>query len=305
MSAAPSPKRPLFLSLLLLRPCPPGRKRWLYNLGRTAVVGAYLYLAGGLVLMALEDWLLFRPTTAAEHWRAPPPGLDPQDVTLTSGDGTALHAWWITPPNWTPEQGALLECHGNGGNLCMSAGNALKWRDELHVAVLLFDYPGYGKSAGTPSEPALYAAGDAAYDWLVNEKHVPANRVLLYGQSLGGAVAVDLAARRPHRALLLTSVFTSFPDVAQARVMIVPARWLAHNQFRSIDKIPQVATPVFIAHGTADHTIPFDEGERLFAAVTSEHKRFLRIEGGSHNLLPDGQIQRAVRDFLAEVGAAN
>jgi uncharacterized protein len=298
-----APCRSLLLSLFLLRSCQFVRKPWLYNLSRLAVASLYLYFAGVLFLMMAEDRLVFRTLTAAEYWKPPPPGLDPRDVEFISADGTRLHGWWITPPNWEPEQGALLSCHGKGGNLSIVGSSALQWRNQLNVAVLLFDYPGYGYSDGQPSEASCYAAADAAYAWLRDVQQVPAQRLLIHGQSLGGAVAVDLASRRPHRALILSSTFTTFPDAAQSTVPFAPAKWLAHNQFRSLDKIAQITTPIFIVHGTADHTVPYWQGERLFAAATSTHKRFLRIDGGPHNLDHTGDVQRAVRAFLRDVDA--
>jgi uncharacterized protein len=305
MSSVSLPSRSLLLSLLLLRSGPQARKPWLHKLLRFAVGGLYLYAAVLLALMALEDRLLFSPKTAADYWNPPPDDLDPQEVDLTSPDGTRLHAWWCAPPYWRPEQGALLYCHGNGCNLSTPAQAATVWRDQLHVAVLLFDYPGFGHSEGRPSEAGCCAAADAAYDWLVQKQKVPAQRLLIYGLSLGGGVAVDLASRRPHRALLLTSTFTSFPDLAQTIVPFTPAKWLAHNQFRSLDKIAHIATPVFIAHGSADLLIPYRQGECLYEAATSEHKRFLRIEDGPHDLVVEWKIPFAVRDFLLEVEDAS
>ena len=287
------------LSLLLLRAYPQARRPWLYRLARLGVAGVYLYLVLALGLLAAEDLLAFNPAPATAYWTPPPPGLDPGDIELTSADGTELHAWWSEPMGWTPQQGALLLCHGQGGNLSSMGRAALQWRDLLGVAVLLFDYPGFGYSAGSPSETGIYAAADAAYDWMVSEKRVPATRVLIMGQSLGGGVAVDLASRRPHRALLLFSTFTSFPEAAQSTLHVFPARWLAHNQFRNDEKIGKIATPVFVVHGTADRTIPYWQGERLFAAVTSEHKRFVRVDGGTHNLIDRPEVLKAACEFLA------
>lgn len=297
--------RSLCRSLLLLRSHPPARKRWWYTLARLGVASLYFYAAVLIALLVLEDRLLFNARTAADYWDAPPPGLDPVDVTLTSADGTHLHGWWTVPPDWTPERGALLYLHGNGCNLSTLGPCAVVWREQLNVAVLLIDYPGFGHSDGQPSEAGLYAAGDAAYDWLVNEQKVPATRLLIHGLSLGGGVAVDLAARRPHRALLLSSTFASFPDEAQAVVPFIPCKWLAHNQFRNLDKIAHITTPIFIAHSTTDPLIPFSHGERLYAAATSEHKHFLPIENGPHDLRDEWRIPLAVRQFLLELEPTN
>jgi fermentation-respiration switch protein FrsA (DUF1100 family) len=272
--------------------------RWVV-VGRPVLLVVY-GLGGLLVLLLLiENWFLYIPTTAAQDWIPPPPGLDPEDVVLTGADGTRLHAWWCAPRGWTPEQGAMLRCPGNAGNLSYRGQDALEWKRDRGTAVLLIDYPGYGRSSGKPSEAGCYAAADAAYDWLVNEQKVPAGRVLLYGESLGGAIAVDLAARRPHRALIVVSSFTSFPDMAQARAPFLLAHYFVKNKLDSLSKIGRCSGPVFIAHGTADGLVPFSQGERLFAAVTAPQKRFYKMVGLDHNQI-DPQMYEALTEFLAE-----
>ena len=275
-------------------PAPPSR--WVV-VGRPVLLGVYGF--GGLLvlLLLIENWFLYHPTTADQDWGPPPPGLDPEDVELTSADGTRLHAWWCVPGDWTPEKGAMLRCPGNAGNLCYRCEDALEWKRDRDTAVLLIDYPGYGRSGGKPSEAGCYAAADAAYDWLVNEKEVPPERVLLYGESLGGAIAIDVAARRPYRALIVVSSFTSFPDIAQAHMPFLPARYFVKNKFDSLSKIGRCPGPVFIAHGTADGLVPFSQGERLFAAATTPQKRLYQMVGLDHNRV-DPKMYKALADFL-------
>ncbi len=167
------------------------------------------------------------------------------------------------------------------------------------MAVLVFDYPGYGRSSGVPSEAGCYAAGDAAYDWLSKVQHVPAERIILVGGSLGGGIATDLARRRPHRVLVLVAAFTSFPDMAQLKYPWLPARWLVHNHFDNLGKIADCRGPVFIAHAPQDKLIPFEQGERLFAAA-HEPKRFFPMPNYWHNDLPVEAFYPALGDFLAE-----
>src|SRR5207248_5963463 len=131
---------------------------------------------------------------------------------------------------------------------------------QLEMPVLIFDYPGYGRSEGSPSEAGCYAAAEAAYAWLVQTQQVPPGQIILYGGSLGGGVAVELARRQPHRALILVSTFTSIPDMAQQLYPWLPARWLVRNRFDSLAKIGQCTQPVFIAHGTADGLLPYTQG---------------------------------------------
>src|SRR5262245_13698348 len=138
---------------------------------------------GGDVLRALENLLVFRPRRHTDDWR-PPPDDRVQDVTLPLPDGPRIHAWWCPVADWRPTQGAMLYCHGNAGNLSHRGAGVGHWRRELGLPVLIFDYPGYGKSEGRPTEAGCYAAAAAAYDWLVQTQQIPAGRLVLYGGSL-------------------------------------------------------------------------------------------------------------------------
>lgn len=279
-------------------------RSWRRRLGRLSVYGGFCYLAILGTLLVLEDRLLFRASRASEVWLEPPAALAAENVMLTPADGAPVHAWWAVPPGWTPAQGAVLFFHGNGGNLSWRGDSMRQWVEQMRTGVLLIDYPGYGHSGGAPSEAGCYAAGDAAYDWLTDHRHVAPERILLFGGSLGGAVATDLALRRPHRALVLLCAFTSFPDMAQKTVPWLPGRWLVHNQFDNLKKIPSCAGPVFIAHGTEDQLIPYEQGEHLFEAA-QEPKRFLPLDGFRHRDTPPAAFFPALRAFLNEVESAS
>jgi fermentation-respiration switch protein FrsA (DUF1100 family) len=248
-----------------------------------------------IVLFALENKLVYHPTRWTEEW-SPPPAPEVQDVELTGADGTAIHAWWWPNPT---AQGAVLYCHGNAGNLSSRGPTLGKIRQALNEAALIFDYPGYGKSGGTISERGCYLAADAAYDWLVHDRRIDPERIIIYGGSLGGGIAVDLASRKKHRALVLAKTFTSLPDVAQSMYPLLPVRWLMRNRFDSLGKIGHCRNPVFIAHGTADHLVPFALGQRLFAAA-NEPKELFTVEGGDHNDPLPAEFFHRLRDFLAE-----
>jgi fermentation-respiration switch protein FrsA (DUF1100 family) len=248
-----------------------------------------------LLLMFLENWLVFHPTTVSQDWREPPNDRV-RDVELHTPDGTRIHAWWCPVEGAT---GAVLYCHGNAGNLSHRSGAVAGLQKLLDESVLIFDYPGYGRSGGKPSEAGCYAAADAAYDWLVTEQKIGPERILLYGGSLGGAVAVDLAARRPHRALLLVKTFTSAPEVAQRIYPWLPVRWIMRNRFDNLAKIGKCRRPVFIANGTADRLVPFDLGRRLFEAA-NEPKYFFPLDGADHNDPVPADLFPALRQFLAK-----
>jgi fermentation-respiration switch protein FrsA (DUF1100 family) len=251
-----------------------------------AVAGLTLiYCSIILLLLAIENRLVFRPVPASVRWREPLAGVTFEDVEFEGAHGVRLHGRWFPCPRAT---GAVLICHGRSGNLSQEVGpNSLAgWHKELGVSAFLFDYPGYGRSRGIPDEAGCYAAADGAYGWLTRTKNVPPGQVLIFGQSLGTAVAVDRASRRPHRALVLVAPFTSLPDVAVSNYLLLPAPLLMHNRFASLEKIGRCTRPVFIAHGTDDHMVPFTLGKRLFDAA-NEPKLFLTVPGAHHNCVND------------------
>ncbi|HEV3260546.1 MAG TPA: alpha/beta hydrolase [Gemmataceae bacterium] len=259
-----------------------------------------LLLAAGITGCAsLEASLLYQPTRDLRGGLAPP-GSRVKDFYLNTADGTAVHARWC-PCDGADE--ALLFCHGNAGNLGDRAGPVADLVRLLGVSVLIFDYPGYGRTGGTPSEAGCYAAADAAYDWLLGAQGIPADRILVLGESLGGGVAVDVASRRQHRALILIKTFTSVPNVAQEQLPLLPAQWLVSNRFDNLGKIGRCAGPVFIAHGDRDRVISFAQGQQLFEAARGP-KRFLRLPGCDHNDALGPEFYAALAAFLRETATA-
>lgn len=262
------------------------RTKWRWLLGASAA-----YVAVLVVLLLLEDTLLYRPKHNTQ-WLTPPPNLAAEDVWLTAA-GVRVHAWWCPCPG---ADGAVLFCHGNSGNISQRSGDTiLKLMHALQESVLIFDYPGYGQSDGVPSESGCYAAADAAYDWL--SARVAAARIDIMGQSLGGGVATDLASRRPHRALVLAKTFASFPEVAQSQLPMFPARWLVRNRFDNLAKIGACTGPVFIAHGDRDHLIPLSQAQRLFEAAPVP-KRFLLMRGHGHHGGLSAELFAELAEFL-------
>jgi fermentation-respiration switch protein FrsA (DUF1100 family) len=247
------------------------------------------------VFEAVANWLLFRPTAHRKFWDRPP-NARVQDVEW-SVPGARVHAWWCPTEGWRPDQGALLYFHGNGGNLSHRGPGISRWQGELGTGVLIVDYPGYGRSTGRPTEAGCYAAADAAYAWLTGPKGIAPENVLLYGGSLGCAVAIDLAFRRPHRAMVLVSPFTSVTAMARHLYPLLPPL-LVPNLFDSLAKIPRCPRPHFVAHGTADRLVPFAQGQRLFAAA-NEPKEFFPLEGYDHHHTPGPAFYARLRDFLA------
>lgn len=256
-----------------------------------------IYVGVVLVLMFLENWLVYHPFPIEETWKPPADNVI-EEVWVSTGEGERIHGLWFPEPK---ADGALLYCHGNGGNVSHRVGASLWLAKNLNKSVLAFDYPGFGKSEGRPTEAGCYAAADAAYDWL--SAKVPAERIVLFGKSLGGGVAVELATRRTHHALVLAKTFTSIPDVGQARFPWIPARWLMRNRFDNLAKIGRCPRPIFIMHGDCDSLIPFRQAEELFAAAPSP-KRFFPIVGGVHDGSFPPDFLASLNDFLREIDAA-
>lgn len=243
----------------------------------------------------LERRLVFLPSSAEEAWLKPEDHRT-QEVWFYAADGNKISARWIPPE--TPHHGAVLVANGNGGNLTHRGKLAAELRKATGAGVLLFDYPGYGKSAGTPSEEGCYAAGEGAYKWLLEEQKVAPERLILCGESLGGGTAVELATRHDHRALVLIYTFTSLPDAAKHHFPFLPVKTLMRTRFDNLSKIGKCHRPVFFVHGTADKVVPFSHSEQLFAAA-NEPKQFVRLEGRGHEwLLAELYLPELVK-FLA------
>jgi hypothetical protein len=177
----------------------------------------------------------------------------------------------------------LLWCHGNAGNIIHRLENLA----ELHhsgLAVFLFDYRGYGRSGGRPSEEGLYQDALAAYGHLTETRGVEPRRIVIFGRSLGSAVAGDLASRRPAAGLILESAFPSIRHLAKAYLWGLPAHWFLTAQFNLAERLPKIHMPVLVIHGDRDQTVPLSFGEQVFEAARPP-KAFYRVEGADHNNL--------------------
>jgi hypothetical protein len=192
-----------------------------------------------------------------------------------------IHAWWVPVRE---ARLATLFFHGNAGNLTHRAYRVPEWQ-AAGSSVLMVDYRGYGKSRGSPSEKGLYEDGDSAYQWLLARGYSP-ERIVIHGESLGTAVAVDLASRRKCGAVILEAPFTSGREMAGRLLPVLGP--LIFRGFDQIGKIPRVEAPLLVIHGDRDEVLPFEMGQRLFEAAR-EPKQFWRVEGARHNDL----IQRA------------
>lgn len=247
-----------------------------------------------LGIRGLERLLTFHPVAydGGPRWELPP---DVQDEWIAGTGGTRLHAWRFRFQK-TP-RAVLVHNHGNGGNLTNISALATDMAGRGYE-VLLWDYRGYGRSEGDlPSdEETLFADGAAVFD----HARRLGKPVAVWGQSLGTTVSTDVCSRRPCAALVLESGLSSGRDYARTQVSWIPTplHIFAKFTFASAEKLPRVSAPVLIAHGTADRTIAYSHGERLFAAAPAARRRLLRIDGGTHWLASTPGYWNQVAAFL-------
>ena len=275
----------------------PGRARQLQVTGlRLLFFFAAVLFGGCAYLSEKQGELIFRP--AKETWWAQVrDDAYPERWIKVGGNGDKVHAWWL--PNENANAPAVLYFHGARWDLRASASRIERWR-RLGFSVLAVDYRGFGKSTEiAPSEQS--AAEDAEAAWRELVALTPDHRHLIVGHPLGGAIAVELAAKHPEAAgLVLESTFTSVADmVNESPWGFLPVTLILTQKFDALSRIRDVKMPVVIAHGTNDRTVPFRMGERLFAAAPSP-KRFIKVEGGTHHNLSGAgfaQYQQALREL--------
>jgi pimeloyl-ACP methyl ester carboxylesterase len=270
------------------------------------IVGALLvgYLILVLLVRAMEPRLVFAPGPA-RRLTAPPPGLglDPAPVRFRAEDGVALSAWVIHPPADAADPFWVLICHGNAGNLS-EGGRAEHYAGlrGLGLGILAFDYRGYGESQGAPSEQGVYLDAVAAYRELRDSLGVSPERIVIFGHSLGSAVAVELATRAAAAGLVLDGALTSGVARGQEIYPWLPVRLIARNRFESDRKIARLTLPKLFLHARADDVVPIHHGRRLFA-LAPEPKRFVELAGGHGDafLADSARYFGALADFVREL----
>ncbi|MDB5309202.1 MAG: alpha/beta hydrolase [Gemmataceae bacterium] len=252
-------------------------------------------LAGGAA--AIEDSIVFQPRLYPRGDWTPDPRIE--DVYFTSSDGVRLHGWFAEPDR-NPPRAVVLFTHGNGGNVTTRRQVLHLFRDQLGAAVLVFDYRGYGKSGGTPTEPGVLDDARAARRWLAARAGVREGDIVLAGHSLGGGVAVDLAAADGARGLVLEGTFTNLPDVAASHVPLLPVRAVMQARLDSLSKIRAYRGPLLQVHGDADRIVPYALGRKLFEAA-NEPKQFVTVPGGGHSDPPTPEYAAALDRFLSSL----
>ncbi len=222
-------------------------------------------------------------------------GLKYEDVYFDTEDGVRLNGWFIPANN---AKGTILFCHGNGGNISHRF-DSIAIFNKLGCEIFIFDYRGYGRSAGRPNEQGTYLDALAAYEYLTKQKNRKSNRIVLFGRSLGGAIAIDLATKVEASALIVESSFTSTVNIAREIYPFLPVKWIVTMKYDSISKIDSIKIPKLIIHSRDDDLIRFHHGRELFEKAR-EPKKFLELRG-SHNegfLLMEEEYTKKIGEFL-------
>ncbi len=244
-----------------------------------------------VTIRVVENRLIYFPPRYPEGFPSPQTYEgEIEDVWLQTADGVRINAFYRPSP---ASKQALLWFHGNAENIGYDLPH-LRLLAKIGVNILAVDYRGYGRSEGSPDEAGVYHDADAAYEYLLNQRHFRAQDIIIYGHSLGGAVAVNLASRRQCGGLIVQSSFTNARAMAQRMFAIPFLGYAAKSRFDSLQRIREVHAPILIAHGTRDGVVPFAMGQQLFAAAP-EPKRFYTIEGAGHNDL----MEVGGADYLA------
>jgi fermentation-respiration switch protein FrsA (DUF1100 family) len=220
-----------------------------------------------------------------------------EDVTFTASDGVKLTGWWIPAPN---PRGTVLFCHGNGGNIstCLDTVVII---NRLGLNLLMFDYRGYGRSEGSPSEQGTYADADAAWDFLVKEKGIKPSEVIVWGRSLGGPIAAKTAWTHAPGLVIMESTFTSLHQLVADRFFNAPSWLLSSYAYDTRQHLGHVRAPVLVIHSPDDEVVPFSHGKALYEALPSRGS-FLEIRGSHNRGYVDSVdiYQAAISEFIAK-----
>lgn len=220
--------------------------------------------------------------------------LEYQEIYFNTADNKKIQAWFI--PNKNAEL-TILFSNGNAGNISYRL-EKISILHDLGVNIFIYDYRGYGRSQGSPSESGLYRDIRGAYDYLVNNLGVSSDKIVLYGESLGGAVAIDLASQKPVRALITEGTFASVKEMARKILPFIPT-FIYASRFDNLTKIADIDCEKLIIHSKDDRIIPFSQGKSLFKAA-SQPKILLKLKGGHNTSFLDSakEYRQGIKSFL-------
>lgn len=269
------------------------------SLNTAAILAATLYGAMLLTLFLRQDSLVYYPDLPGRAYEATPGDykLPYENVTLTTSDGVRLAAWFVPAEH---PHGTLLFTHGNAGNISHRL-DAIRLFHEIGLSVFIFDYRGYGQSSGKPDEAGTYRDAEAAWQHLTAQRGIAPKQIVVFGESLGGAIATHLAAQHRPGALILASAFTSVPDLAADLYPLLPVRWITRYRYDTRHHLQDVHAPVLVAHSREDEITPFGHGQSLYAAA-HEPKQLLELRGGHNDLFSMNAetFARATSNFIGQ-----
>lgn len=282
---------------------------------RLLAVAVLTYLGVCVVITFLQSRLVYFPTRGYDATPADV-GLQFEDLTLETSDGVSIAAWYLPHPD---PMGSIIFCHGNAGNMADRL-HSLKLLHDMGLSVLIFDYRGFGRSEGRPSEEGTYQDAEAAWRYLIETRGEKPGRVVLFGRSLGGAVAIELARRHAENgrragqplqeggpaALVVESTFTNLVDIGRLHYRFLPVRLLLSYRYASIEKVSEINCPKLFFHGRDDTLIPLANGRKLFDAA-AEPKQFIETPG-EHNeagFAYSREFTERLKGFLTECRMSN
>jgi len=269
------------------------------SLLRILLIAAVTYLAVTVGAYLFYDRLLYHPTSeiVMTPYEA---GMEYEEIDFRTADGFWLNGWYV--PSSKEDSMAVLFFHGNAGNISYRL-ESIRIFHRLGLDVFIFDYRGYGKSRGKPSEEGLYWDGRAALEVLLDRGY-HMSKIVFFGRSLGGAVAAKLAAEQTPAALILESTFTSLADIGKRYFPFLPVRYLVRDAFATIKHLESVNCPVLVVHSRDDEIIPYGHGRALYEAAR-EPKAFLELKG-DHNggfILTGEDYTQGLKNFLLSIRA--
>jgi fermentation-respiration switch protein FrsA (DUF1100 family) len=262
-----------------------------------------LYVLLMLLACSLQKRMTYAPSAHIEY-NPRMMGLEYEEIHFPSAESNRaprvdLHAWFVPAKD---SRGVLLFCHGNGGNISHRLDSILQFH-QIGLDVFIFDYRGYGRSGGSPSEAGLSADARGAWEYLTRERGVEPGRILLFGRSLGGAVAASIAENlegpAAPAALILESTFTSLPDVGARLYPWLPVRLLSREKYPTLERLERIHVPVLVCHSPDDEVVAYVFGKRLYEAAKVP-KQFLEMRGGHNSgYLEMGEAyKKAILDFV-------
>jgi fermentation-respiration switch protein FrsA (DUF1100 family) len=242
-------------------------------------IAAGIYLLLALALYLLQGKMVFLSGMPGRALTATPGdiGLTYEDVFLSTADSERLHGWFVPAAG---ARGVVLFLHGNAGNISHRL-DSIAIFNQLGLDTLIIDYRGYGESSGKTSEQGTYLDAQAAWDYLVDERGVSADRIIIFGRSLGGAIGAWLGSRNTPAAVIIESSFSSGVDMARRLYSFLPVGLLTRLRYPVAEYASRLQSPVLVVHSRDDEIIPFEMGEAIYAAV-KQRKSFLELRG-DHN----------------------